>query len=176
MTPDTLISVGRIAKSRGLDGEVVVHALSDDPERFRDFQRVVATAADGTSSILDMEFVRTHPKQGKIEVHVRFDGVNSREEADALRGQLLSIPREELTLEQDEYFLFELAGLEVATAAGETVGRVKEVRRYPGQDIIVVASEDGRESLIPDVAEFVDKTRMEEGRLVVTPIEGLLTD
>jgi 16S rRNA processing protein RimM len=176
MTPDTLISIGRIVKSRGLDGEVVVHALSDDPDRFRDFQRVVATEKDGANSVLDMEFVRTHPRQGKIEVHVRFEGVASREDADAMRGQMLSVPREDLKLGHDEYFLFELAGLEVATSSGQTVGRVKEVRRYPGQDLIVVASDDGQESLIPDVPEFVDKSEMEKGRLIVTPIEGLLPD
>jgi len=173
---DTLISVGRIVKSRGLRGEVVARALSDDPERFKDFSEIVATAKDGSSSVLKLTFVRTHKRQGSTEVHLRFEGVDSREQAAALRGQMLSVPREELPLGEDEYFLFDLAGLEVTTHAGEQVGYVKEVRRYPGQDLIVVASADGRESLIPDVPEFVDKSHMENGRLVVTPIEGLLAN
>jgi len=173
---DTLISVGRIVKSRGLHGEVVVRALTDDPERFKGFSEVVVTEKDGSSSVLKPAFVRTHKRQGSTEVHIRFEGVDSRVQADALRGRILSVHREELPLDEDEYFLFDLAGLKVTTHVGEEVGHVKEVRRYPGQDLIVVASADGRESLIPDVPEFIDKSRMEEGLLVVTPIEGLLTD
>lgn len=176
MTAGTLISVGRIVKSHGLRGEVVVRALTDDPGRFKHFDEIVATAKDGTSSVLKLAFVRTNERQGSSKVHLRFEGVESREQADALRGQVLSVHREELPLGEDEYFLFDLAGLEVTTNVGEEVGFVKEVRRYPGQDIIVVASTDGRESLIPDVPEFVDKSHMDEGRLVVTPIEGLLSD
>lgn len=176
MTPDTMISVGRIVKSRGLQGEVVVRALSDDPERFKSFDEIVATGQDGASSVLKLAFVRTHKRQGTSEVHLRFEGVESREQADALKGLTLNVAREQLPLAEDEYFLFELAGLEVMTSAGETIGRVKEVQRYPGQDLIVVSSDDGVESLIPDVPEFVDKSQMEEGRLVVTPIDGLLGD
>ena len=175
-TQDALISVGRIVKSRGLHGEVVVHALSDDPERFKEFDEVLVAGEDSTSTTLKLAFVRTHPRQGKAEIHLRFEGVDSREQADTLRGYVLSVRREELKLDEDEYFLFDLTGLEVTTADGKAVGHVKEVQRLPGQDLIVVASADGQESLIPDVPEFVDKSLMDEGKLVLTPIEGLLTE
>jgi len=176
MLSDTLISVGYIAKSRGLRGEVVVRALSDNPERFKDFDEVVATSEDGESSILKLAFVRTHERQGKSEVHLRFEGVDSREQADRLRGTVLSVDRGELSLGEDEYFLFDVVGLEVTTAAGDTVGQVKEVQRNPGQDLIVVVTKDGEEVLIPDGSEFIDKSKMDKGRLVVTPIDGLLTE
>lgn len=176
MSSDTLITIGYIAKSRGLNGEVVVRALSDNPERFNDFDEVVATGKDGVPSILKIAFVRTHERQGKSEVHLRFEGIDSREQADRLRGTVLSVDRKELPLGEDEYFLFDLAGLEVTTADGVSVGHVKEVQRNPGQDLVVVVTKDGHELLIPDVAEFIDKSQMDEGRLVVTPIEGLLTE
>ena len=153
-----------------------MYALSDDPERFKEFDEVVATGKDGTSSALKLVLVRTHPRQGKVEIRLRFEGIETREQADALRGYVLSVRREELKLDDDEYFLFDLTGLEVTTTAGRTVGHVKEVQRYPGQDLIVVTSAGGQDSLIPDVPEFVDKSLMDEGKLVVSPIEGLLTE
>lgn len=174
MTPDTLISVGRIVRSRGLKGEVVVYPLSDDPERFKSFEQVVATAKDGTTSLRKLDSVRIARRRGRVEVHARFAGVESRDEAEQLRGETLGVRSEDLPLDEDEYFLFDLIGMDVSTAAGEMLGRVTDVRRLPAQDVIVVTGDDGRESLIPDVPEFVDKSQLEEGRLVVMPIEGLL--
>lgn len=174
MTSDTLISVGRIVRSRGLKGEVVVYPLSDDPERFKTFDQVVATGKDGTTALRKLASVRITRRRGHVEVHARFDGVESREDADELRGETLSVRPEDLPLADDEHFLFDLIGLEVSTVGGEVLGRVAEIRRLPAQDLLVVTGDDGREVLIPDVPEFVDKSQLEKGRLVVTPIEGLL--
>jgi 16S rRNA processing protein RimM len=102
--------------------------------------------------------------------------VDSREAADALRGALISVRRDQLTLGEDEYFLFDLAGLEVTTSSGQLVGRVKDVQRLPGQDLFVILHEDGTESLVPDVPEFVDKSKLDEGKIIIHPIEGLLAD
>ena len=176
MTPDTLISVGRIARSRGLRGEVVVYPMSDDPDRFATFETVVVTSDDGSTTTRKILSAAMRPKQGRVEVHILFEGVVSREEADALKGSLLSVERDKLTLADDEYFLFDLAGLEVTDADGESLGRIKDVERLPGQDVIIVARHDGGEWLIPDVPEFVDKSELDDGKIKVTPIEGLLAD
>jgi len=177
MTPESLISVGRVVKSRGLRGEVVVRSLSDDPERFKTFDEVVVTADDGTSSIYKLESVRTHPRKGGLaEIHLRLEGVDSREASDALRGSLLTVPLEKLELHEDEHFLFDLVGLSVVTDQGEPIGRVADVRPMPAQNIIVIATDDGRETLIPDISEFVDKSKLDDGELIITPIDGLLSD
>jgi 16S rRNA processing protein RimM len=174
MTPDTLISVGRIVRSRGLNGEVVVYPLSDDPERLRSFERVITTSEDGIESERTLVSARIHHRKGRTEVHARFEGVDSRTGADELRGHLISIPEDELELGEDEYFLFDLVGLEAATADGVLLGSVVDVERYPGQDLIVVEDADGRRSLIPDVPAFIDKSKLDDGRIIVTPIDGLL--
>ena len=176
MTPDTLIAIGRIIKSRGLNGELVVKPLSDDPERFKGLDEVVVTSDDGASASYKLSFVRTRRRNGKDEIHLRFDGVDSRDASDELRGRVLKVTRDDLDLEEGEHFLFDLIGLAVTRKSGETVGRVKDVRRLPAQDIIVVVGDDGRESLIPDVPEFVDKSRLGEGKLIIAPIDGLLED
>ena len=176
MAHDELITVGRILRSKGLGGEVVVRPLSDDPGRFAAFGEVVVTRPDGSSSNHTVSTARTHKRKGQTEVHVRFEGVESREDSDSLRGCLLSVPREALSLDDDEYFLFDLVGLNVVTDSGALVGTVAEIRRMPAQDLFVVSQDDEQEVLIPDVPEFVDKSHLNEGRLVVTPIDGLLAD
>ena len=88
------ISVGKIVKSRGLRGEVVVRPLSDDPARFASFEEVLVTRDNGTASSYRLESVRTKPRKGgDFEVHLRLEGVESREASDELRGALLTVPR-----------------------------------------------------------------------------------
>jgi 16S rRNA processing protein RimM len=173
MTQDSYISIGRIVRSRGLQGEVVVQPFSDDPERFRRLEEVILTSDRGSTSNHKLAFVRLHRKKGRDEVHLRLEGVESRDASDELRGCILNVRRDDLGLTDGEHFLFDLIGMSVVSDSGEPLGSVSDVRRLPAQDIIVVSDSDGRESLVPDVAAFVDKSAIDQGKLVITPIEGL---
>lgn len=171
---ESLITVGRIVQSRGLRGEVVVFPLSDDPARFRSFDHVLAVDKTGATSELKIESVDIRSRHGRAEVVLTLEGVDSREASDLLKGATLLVDREQLPLDEDEYFLFDMVGISVQTEDGQPIGSVTEVRRMPAQDIFVVAKESDGEVLIPDVPEFVDKSHLDEGKLVVRPIEGLL--
>lgn len=171
---ESLITVGRVVQSRGVRGEVVVYPLSDDPSRFHDFGSVLAIDKAGATSELVVSAVDVRTRHGRQEVILQFEGVDSREASDALKGSTLFVDREELVLDDDEYFLFDLVGVSVQTEDGAPIGSVKEVRRMPAQDIFVVALDPDGEVLIPDVPEFVDKSQLDEGKLVIHPIEGLL--
>jgi 16S rRNA processing protein RimM len=171
---ESLITVGRVVQSRGVRGEVVVYPLSDDPSRFRAFDHVIGVDKFGETTRLDVEKVDVRYRHGRQEVLIHFDGVDSREASDALKGLDLYVEREALPLDADEYFLFDLVGIEVQTDSGEPVGTVSEVRRMPAQDLFVIRRPSGGELLIPDVPEFVDKSLLSDGKLVVHPIDGLL--
>ena len=171
---ESLITVGRVVQSRGVRGEVVVYPLSDDPERFHDFGHVLAVGRTGATRELTVTGVSLRTRHGRPEVLLQFDGIDSIETSEPLRGSTLYVDREALTLDDDEYFLFDLVGVSVQTDDGVTIGSVTEVRRMPAQDIFVVARVSDGEVLIPDVPEFVDKSHLDEGRLVIHPIEGLL--
>lgn len=171
---ESLITVGRVVQSRGIRGEVVVYPLSDDPARFDSFDHVLAVGRSGTETELEINSVQLRTRRGRAEVLLTFEGVSSREESDLLKGATLYVERDALTLEADEYFLFDLVGLDVQTEDGQSIGSVTEVRRMPAQDIFVIARDPNGEVLIPDVPEFVDKSHLDEGRLLVRPIEGLL--
>jgi 16S rRNA processing protein RimM len=82
------------------------------------------------------------------------------------RSQCRSLPA-------GSYYLFELIGLKVVTAAGETVGTVREVLKAPGQDILVIDRE-GEEVLVPMVKEWIRSVDPRAGIVTVTTIEGLI--
>jgi 16S rRNA processing protein RimM len=98
---------------------------------------------------------------------VRFAEIGDRGAAEALRGQLLSVPRAELPpLEQDEYYHADLIGLPCVSAEGEALGAVAAVENYGAGDLLEIERPDGRRTLIPFRPGIAD---LEEGRVVADP-------
>lgn len=105
-----------------------------------------------------------------------FSGITSRAEAEALRGALLEAPDETIRREDDEsFFLHELVGLEVVTADGESLGRVTEVLQ-PGANDVYVAQGPRGEILIPAIGDVVERVDLPGGRIIITPLPGMLDD
>ncbi len=107
---------------------------------------------------------------------VGFVGVLDRSAAEELCGLslLVEIPPGAKPEDPDEYYDAQLLGLLAVTADGTDVGRVADVLHLPGQDVLAVRHPDGRESLVPFVAEFVPEVDLAGGRIVLSPPEGLL--
>ncbi len=105
---------------------------------------------------------------------VRFREVGDRAAAEGLQGRTLLIGSDEARpLEDDEYFLHDLVGLEVRGLDGERIGRVVEV--YEGGPGHLLGVDDGeREHLIPCTRQIVRRVDLKEGVIVVEPIPGLL--
>jgi 16S rRNA processing protein RimM len=105
---------------------------------------------------------------------VRFAGVPDRNAAELLRGLTLLVPAHEVRpLEEGEFFLHDLVGLQVETAEGQVIGRVGEVYEAgAGHFLSVVGGE--RERLIPFSGRLVREVDVEAGRIVIEAIPGLL--
>jgi len=113
---------------------------------------------------------RTH----KNLVLLRLEGVESRDQAEALRGKTVCIPRDQARpLEEGRYYDFQLVGMAVYDEAGALIGRLKDVLRTPANAVYVVEA-GGREVLIPAVREFVREVDVEGRRMVVRLIPGML--
>jgi 16S rRNA processing protein RimM len=108
-------------------------------------------------------------------VVVKMVGVDSREDTEAYRQMSVFADAEDLPpLEEDEFFIHDLVGLDVSDEDGGAVGTVTDVLHLPAQDVLVV-SRSGREpAMIPVVDEFIVDIDVEARRIVVRPIEGLL--
>lgn len=161
--------VGAIAKAFGLHGEVFVHPDPDLAEPFNPGRRyrAVPPGPGGETRTLTVAASRLH---GGRQL-VRFKGVADRAGAEALRGVVLTVPREEFELDEDEFWTADLLGAEVVADDGTTIGVLEGTLDGSAHDYLVVARPDGGELLIPAVEDLVDVT---PGRIVVHPIPGLV--
>ncbi|MBR2779026.1 MAG: 16S rRNA processing protein RimM [Firmicutes bacterium] len=162
------IKVGKIIGAFGIRGEVKVYPYTDRPERFRELEQVTAD-----NEVLTIKSVRFQ----KNLVLLRFEGVDDRNAAEALRNRFLTIDRENLReLDEDEYFIFDLIGLEAVREDGTHIGRVTDVIQNTAQDLYEIETDEGRKYLVPAVYELVTDIDLNSGIMTINPIPGLLED
>ena len=167
---EELVAVAKIVKTRGLRGEASANVLTDFPERFENLETVFAVRADGSREELKIE--NFWFQKGRIIL--KFAGVDSIEAAETLRGAEICVPESEaVELEEDEYFDWELKDCTVETVEGEQIGRVKEMMRTGGTEILVVEGAE-KEYLIPFAETICTEVDVENKLIRVDTPEGLL--
>ncbi|MBC7246558.1 MAG: 16S rRNA processing protein RimM [Actinobacteria bacterium] len=162
-----LVIAGRVLKPYGILGWVKVEVLSSNPRRF----------ASGNSFILEGEegrkLVLRETKRTTGALLARFDGVETREEAKALAGRHLMItPQQMGEAPEGAYWEHDLLSLRVFTTQGRFLGEVVEVMETGANDVLVVRGE--RECLIPMIGEVVMEIDLEEEKITINPMPGLL--
>jgi 16S rRNA processing protein RimM len=164
-----LVAIARVAKPRGIKGEVVADILTDFPERFEGLKEVTAVLGNGEHRELKIE---DHWFQnGRIVL--KFGGSDSIESAEEIRNAEICVAETDaVALETDEYYDWQLEGCEVVTVEGETIGKVRELMRTGGTENLVV--DGGREYLIPFAESICIEVDIEKKRIVIDPPEGLL--
>ena len=108
--------------------------------------------------------------------HVKFAGIDNREQAAELCGLYLQAP--ESTLEppgDDTYYHFQLIGLHVITTSGENLGEITDIITTGANEVFAVRGPRG-ELLIPSIEDVVRKVDVGGGLMVIEPIPGLLPD
>ena len=158
------VAVGWVRAPRGMRGELKVGPLTDFPERFAPGAVLWAGAAQYTVR-------RAYLERGTLLLHL--EGIDTREQAEALRGLLLEVPEEELApLGEDQYFRFQILGMEVVDQDGQPLGRVEEILDTGATDVYVVRSAEG-ELLLPAIDTVVKEIDVAGRRMVVDVPEGL---
>ena len=149
-----MLEVGRVAKAHGVRGEVVVALVTDRLER----------VAPGAVLFVDGRSLRVVASRPHQKHHiVSFEGVDTREGADALHGAVLSA---EPIDDEDELWVHELIGSAVVNTVGDRLGTIEAVQANPASDLLVLDSG----ALIPVV--FV--LSHDAGAVLVDLPEGLL--
>jgi 16S rRNA processing protein RimM len=162
------VTVGRIGRPRGLDGELYVHPESDAPDRFS----AGAAFLTDESPPRTLRVVQARQHQGRLLV--RFSEIVDRTAAESLRGAALTISTgERRRLTEGEFWPDELIGLTAIDLVGQQLGRVSDVDVDGPQVRLVVETRDGFSHLVPFVRELVPEVRIAEGTVVINPIEGL---
>jgi 16S rRNA processing protein RimM len=171
--PDDLVQVGRIERPHGLNGEVVVGPLTDFPDERFVAGATLVTARPGQApagATLTIEDVRWH----KGRPLVLFAGVESVEDAEALRGQGLWIAAAARpALEPGLFYETDLVGCRVETADGQAVGAVARVEGAPGASVLAIDTPSG-EVLVPLADEICRVIDPAGRRILIDPPAGLL--
>ena len=152
----TLLEVGRIVKPHGIRGEVIVDLTTNRTERVEPGTRLQTDNGELTVE-------RSSSHQGRWIV--AFEGVATRNDADALRGVVLRA--EPVAAGEGELFVHEMIGAPVADTTGAALGVVTEVEANPASDLLVLDTG----GLVP-LTFFV--RRDDDGTIVVDPPAGLL--
>ncbi len=182
--------IGRVAKSHGVKGEVVVEVRTDEPEnrfavgaalrgrkplrRPANGQKSADPQATVDTTAYTVEAAREH--SGRLLLRLR--GIDDKNAADALRGTLFFVDSDDLppSEDPDEFYDHELEGLSVRLTDGTAVGTVREVLHSAAGELLSVRPADGSraELLIPFVAAIVTSVSTVDGVVEIDPPEGLL--
>lgn len=165
--------MARIVRPQGRRGEVTAEILTDFPERFRRLRGAFLEQPDGPPDAVRVENAWLH----KGRVVLKFAGVDSIAQAEALRGLHVLIPREErIPLGAAQYYVWELEGCRVIIEREGTareVGSVTSVEATGGVDLLHVATPHG-EVLIPLAQDICKRINPEGKTIVIDPPEDLL--
>jgi len=169
-----VLTVAHVRRAHGLTGEVLVQVETDDGADIfcADRRFEVRSPRGATTALRELTITESRPHRGGFLL--RFREVVDRESAEGLRGAELLLDREELRpLEDDEYFLHELVGLEVVDEGYGSLGPILEIYDAAGQ-LLALVKIDGRERLLPLRRETVRRVNREARRIEVTMPTGLL--
>src|SRR5689334_647597 len=174
------VTIARVSKTQGRHGEVAATLLTDFPELFETRKRLFAlggsskqSGAVGTLGTTRRALELDEHWFHKGMVVLKFAGVDSISDAEALVGSEIQVPRSERAmLGSDEFFVSDLAGC-IVTDSGREIGWVKDARFGSGEAPLLVI-EGEKEYLVPFAAAYIEKIALEQKRLEMKLPEGLL--
>ncbi|MBI4233075.1 MAG: 16S rRNA processing protein RimM [Chloroflexi bacterium] len=159
------VAIGRILRPWGLRGALKVEVTTDFPQRLSPGSQFTIRG-----QVYRCEESRVH---GSAAV-LKLQGVDSLEQAESLRGSFLEVPQSQVSpLPEGTYYHFEIIGMEVWTTSGQYLGRVAEILATGSNDVYLVRGTGG-EVLIPATTDVIQQVNVEERRITVAALPGLL--
>lgn len=163
--------IGAVIKPHGVRGEVKIFPMTDDLNRFRELTAVIIQKKNGAEDTLEVESARFF----KNTVILKLSGINQMDEAEQLRGSALFVTRENaVPLNENEYYIADLIGLEVCLENGEKLGELTDVLSTGANDVYEVTADTGKKHLIPAIRDCIINVRVSEGTMQIRPLPGLL--
>ncbi|CUI00361.1 ribosome maturation factor RimM [Leisingera aquaemixtae] len=164
-----LICVGAVAGAFGVRGEVRLKSFCAIPEEIEDYSPL--SNEDGSQSY---SLMITRPIKNGFAA--RISGVETKEDADAIKGLRLFARRDQLPqLPDDEFYHADLIGLEVYDTGGTLLGTVKSVQNHGASDLLEIHGPGLKATvLLPFTLEAVPTVDLNQGRIVADPPEGLI--
>ncbi|MEM7136851.1 MAG: ribosome maturation factor RimM [Myxococcota bacterium] len=163
------VELGVVARPHGVGGELRVHVYNPESTLLEELGEVfVLGEPDEDPTLIEVESTRRGPKT----LLMRLRGVASREDAEALRGLVLAVPRQALPeLEDGEYYHTDLIGMD-AVVGPRKIGTVVEVLDYPSVDCLRIKAADGFFE-VPMLPRWLDRVDVEGGRVHLHELEDV---
>lgn len=162
-----MIKIGKIVSVTGLRGEVKACSYAQKKERF---DNIICLNVD------DEEYEIESVRHKKNTVILKLSGINDRNAAESLKNKDIYIKEEDLEeLPSDTYYVKDLIGLDAVCDDGARIGAITNILQNTQQDVYEIKKEDGNTALIPAVPEFLKDIDLENGVVVFSVIEGLLS-
>lgn len=164
------LDCGKIVSTHGIRGEVKVEPWCDSPDFLLDFKTLYLGKEKRP---VEVEKARTHGGM----VLLKLKGLNNPEEAAALRGTVLYLDRDDVELEEGEYFIQDIIGLEVFDAdSGERYGKLTDVTETGANQVYHIRFADEKIRLIPAIPQVVISIDLEAEKVLIRPLPGLFDD
>lgn len=164
------LEIGKIVAVQGLKGEVRVEPWCDSQEFLCEFDTLYFDKGE-----TPVEITRSRPH--KNIVLMKIEGVDTVEQAQNLRNKILYMDREDVELEDGNYFVQDLIGLEVIdNDSGESYGKLCEVSFTGANDVYHIKGSDGKIRLIPAIPDVVIDTDITNGIMKIHVLEGLFDE
>ena len=160
--------LGEIGRPQGLQGEVRIRSFTAEPAAIADYGPLEDEAG---MRLFEIESLRVTAKA----LGARLKGVESRDQAEALTGTRLFVPRSRLPeREEEEWYHSDLIGLAALAPDGATIGTVIAVHNFGAGDLLEIGPPGGGATvLMPFTRETVPEVDVEGGWLRIAPPEGL---
>lgn len=167
---EQFLRVGVISSTHGVRGEVKVFPTTDDPARFKKLKKVILDTKNGR-----MELEIQGVKFFKNQVILKFKGYDNINDIEKYKGMDLLVSREDaVPLEENENFIVDLIDMTVVTDTGEVLGTLTDVMQTGANDVYVVETPREKEILLPAIRDCILDVNVEEKRMLVHVLEGLL--
>lgn len=165
------LQVGVISSTHGIHGEVKVFPTTDDVNRFKKLKRVFLDTGK-EQILLEVQNVKFF-KQFAI---LKFKGIDNINDIEKYKGKSLLVNREDaVALDRDEYYIADMIGMDVYTEDENLFGRLKDVMETGANDVYIIDSKEHGEVLVPAIKECILSIDIEEGRMTIRLMEGLLS-
>lgn len=171
MPSSRLVQIAVVGAPHGVRGETRVKTFTEDPLSLKAYGALVVGEGPQTLKVVSLR-----PLKDDMVV-ARFEGVSTREAAEALTGKALSIAREALPAadDEDDFYHADLIGLRVELADGTLLGEVAAVQNFGADDLLEIRlAGEKRTALLPFTKAAVPVVDVAGGRLVADPPEGAL--
>ena len=166
------LKVGKIVNTHSLKGEVKVISSTDfEEQRFEKGTELLITRGNQVVKEVTVQSYRTH----KNNLLVKFVGIDSIEEAEKLKNLQIKIDSDNIgELEENEFYFHEIIGCEVFDENGKSLGEISEILTPGANDVWVIKSQNGKEILIPYIEDVVKKIDVENKKIDIEVMEGLI--